>query len=159
MCVWSVEMLVIFQFHSLILLVMRYLYSWQLFQNCLCHSRVCDTALSYKFEGRDVTDSWADGQKVTTGFVHLYYKKPYNMYCLPRRHNSMHRRQEFSKSWLMPCRLGVTTMLACDHEDVPAEVTKARAVHTVDDRCHLNMGALKRGNVIVLAYHLCFAEL
>lgn len=42
-------------------------------------------------------------------------------------------------------------MLACDHADTLIEDTNTRAVHTVDDRCHINMGALKRGNVIVLA--------
>ena len=79
------------------------------------------------------------------------------MYCLSRRHNSMDIRQAFSKSWLTSCRLGVTKMLVCDHANMPIEVTNARAVHTVDDRRHINMGALKRGNVIILAYHLCFA--
>lgn len=105
--------------------------------------------------------SLAHGQLSKTSVLALcifIMKNCTNMYCLSRRHNSMDIRQAFSKIWLMPCRLGLTEILACDHADMPSEVTNARAVRTVDGRCYVNMGALKRGNVIVLAYRLCFAE-
>lgn len=35
----------------------------------------------------------------------------------------------------------------------------AREVHTVDERGHINLGALKRGKVIILAYHFYLAGL
>lgn len=57
-----------------------------------------------------------------------------NTYGLSRRHNSMDIR-------LIPCKTGVTKMLASDYVGMPVEVTNDRVVQIVDDRCHLNMDA------------------
>lgn len=55
--------------------------------------------------------------------------------------------------------LGVPTILACVLADIPAGVNDAREVCTVDERGDINLGALKRGKVTILAYYYCLAGL
>lgn len=42
---------------------------------------------------------------------------------------------------------------------MPVGVNDAKEVHTVDERDHINLGALKKGKVNILAYHFCLAGL